>query len=359
MFFDDLLAGTYFGSNLAQYLMFLASVIAAVIASRVLYFLIKKYGTILTSKTETKFDDLVIEAMEKPMFFGGFIAGLFIGYMFLTPNIAFVTNNFSKAISALILIDIAWLSLKLVDGFIDSFLVPIADKTESKLDDQLIPILRKISKVGLIILFSIVLLSNFGVDILPLVAGLGIGGLAIAFAAQKTVEDVFGGISIFASKQFTVGDTVKISGVEGVVESVGIRNTRIRDLEGRVNTIPNSLVAHQVIMNISSEPARKVYQTLGLVYSTSHAKLVKALEILKEVVVNHPECRKDPMAVFKSYSSSSLDIWFVYYILNIERRNEVMSEVNLEVKKRFEKEGIEFAYPTQTLIIQSMPKIGK
>ena len=200
----DILTQTYFGSNLGQYLFFAGSFIIATIVAKILYFFIKKYGTILTAKTENQFDDLVIEAIDKPITFAGFIIGLSIGYSFLTPDNAFITNNFLNAISALIILNITWLALKLIDGFIEHIVIPLTSKTESKLDDQLIPILRKLAKGAVILMALVIILSNFGIDVLPLVAGLGIGGLAVAFAAQKPVEDMFGGLSMFTSNHVIV-----------------------------------------------------------------------------------------------------------------------------------------------------------
>ena len=171
----DILTQTYFGSNLGQYLFFAGSFIIATIVAKILYFFIKKYGTILTAKTENQFDDLVIEAIDKPITFAGFIIGLSIGYSFLTPDNAFITNNFLNEISALIILNITWLALKLIDGFIEHIVIPLTAKTESKLDDQLIPILRKLAKGAVILMALVIILSNFGIDVLPLVAGLGIG----------------------------------------------------------------------------------------------------------------------------------------------------------------------------------------
>ncbi|MCR4369249.1 MAG: mechanosensitive ion channel family protein, partial [archaeon] len=312
MVLDQFAGYTYFGSTLVQYFWFSVAILSAMLVAKILYFFIKKYGTILTSKTENEFDDLVIEAVETPILFGGFIVGLIIGYQLLTPDVEFIVTGFPGAIVALVILNFMWLALKLIDGFIEHIVVPLSSKTDSKLDDQLIPIIRKVAKVSVVFVALIVILSNFGVDVLPLIAGLGIGGLAIAFAAQKTVEDMFGGISIFSAKPFLVGDMVSVSGVEGKVESVGIRYTRIRDLDGRLNTMPNAQVAQGTIKNITSEPTRRVSVKLGLVYSTPYKKMKQAMETLVDVVKKHPDTVHDDIrSVFKDYSSSSLDIWFV------------------------------------------------
>lgn len=349
----------YFGSTLEAYLLFFASIAVGLIAARVLYYFIRRFGGALTARTTNKFDDLVIEAIGAPLSFAGFIAGLFVGYQFLTPDIRFVTDNFANAVNALIILDLAWLVLMLADGFLDHIVMPITKKTRSPLDDQVLPLVRKLVKFTIVSLALLIVLSSFGIDVLPLLAGLGIGGLAIAFAAQKTVEDLFGGLSIFASKPFVVGDTVRVKGIEGDVESVGLRYTRIRDPDGRLATIPNAQVVQDVILNISSERGRRVQMTLGLAYDTPAGKLDEAIRILRHIATEHKDTlhgEDDVRAVFRNYGASSLDIWFVYWIRGQQRKFEVMGEINTEIKRRFEKAGIEFAFPTQTVMLESRGK---
>ncbi len=360
---DLFLAANYFGSEPGQYGLFLLSIIGFVIGAKIIYYLIKKYGSIIASKTETEFDDVLIIAIEKPLLFAGFIAGAYAGYQFLTVDAVFISSNFMNAIQALIILDIMWFALKIVDGIIAHFVMPLAAKTDSKLDGQFIPVIRKLLKASIIFISALVILSSFGINVLPLLAGLGISGLAIAFAAQKTVEDLFGGLSIFTSKPFVVGDMVKVAGVEGTVESIGLRYTRIRDLEGRLNTLPNSSVAQGLMVNISAEPSRKVSMTLGVTYGTSHEKMQKAIRILENTVKNHPDTdHKNMQITFKDYGDFSLNIGMIYFIKNFqdgEKKFHVMGEINLEIKKQFKKAGIEFAFPTQSIYIGKMPSAKK
>lgn len=349
-------AVTYFGSSVGQYALFFAAVIIGVLAAKAAYFLIKKYGGMVALRTSNKFDDLLIEALGAPIVFAGFIAGLVLGYRFLTPDVEFVKANFLNAIGALLVLNVTWLVLRLIDGLMDRLLIPLSARTKSVLAGQLIPLLRNLMKASIALIVIVIILSSFGVDVLPLLAGLGLGGIAIAFAAQKTLEDLFGGLSIFASKPFVVGNTVKVKGVEGDVIGVGMRYTRIKDGDGRIITIPNAQVAQDVIVNISSEPSKRVQTTLGLTYNTSAKKLEEAMEILKEIVKQNPSCDpRETKAVFKHYGQSSLDMLFIYFIKDKKRFFEVQSEINLEVKKRFEKASIEFAFPTQTVYVEKLP----
>ena len=352
MAFYDLLYATYFGSTLEQYLLFFGSLIAGIILAKILYYFIKKYVGALTAKTANKFDDLIIEAIETPLLFAGFIAGLVVGYHFLSPDIEFIKNNFGNAVRSLIILNLAWLLIRLTDGFLDHIVLPITRKTKPGIDDHILPLIRKLFKFTIVAFSLVVILSSFGIDVFPLLAGLGIGGLALAFAAQKTIEDLFGGLSILASKPFVLGNTVKVKGIEGDVTYVGLRHTRIRDTDGRLVTLPNAQIAQDTIVNISSEPTRKVQQTLLLGYQTNSKKTEEVLEILRDIAQKHPDiAKKEIRALVRNYTGSGIEILFIYHITNKPRILDVIGEVNMEIKKRFEAGKIEFASPPQPFVL--------
>jgi len=144
--FLNILSETYFGSTILQYILFFATIIISVLVSIIFYYyFIKKYGLKIASKTTIRFDDIFIEVLPKPMILGGFIIGLFLGYNLFIFNNEFLKNYFHELIVSLVIFDLAWLCLKLVDGFIDSFLVPLSKKTSTQLDSQLVPLLRRFS----------------------------------------------------------------------------------------------------------------------------------------------------------------------------------------------------------------------
>ena len=346
---------TYYGSTPEQYLVFFLAIVCSVAGAKVFYFLLKKYGGMVASATQTKFDDLVIAAIEKPLLFGGFILGLSIGYNFLAPDAALISKlggSFSNVLNALIIIGITWLAIKLLDGLVAHFASHQAPKSKMVFDYQLLVASRRLLKFGLVALALVIILSTFSIDVFPVLAGLGIGGLAIAIAAQKTVEDVFGGLSIFFSKPFTIGDTVKVKGIEGDVLSIGLRHIRIRDTDGRIVTIPNAQAAQDIIVNISSEiPGRKVSFTISLPYSTPAAKAAQAAEIMGKIVEGHPGTVHDSgkTTAMVRFGQGALEILFTYYISNKGNLAQTQGAINLEIKKRFDAAGIEFALPTNML----------
>ncbi len=349
---EGFFSGVYFGSSIEQYVLFFITLIAFVIAGKIVYFFIKKIGGKIASRTKSEFDDMLLEVAEGPFLILSVVIGMMIGSAFLTIADDGIRNFLFDIIGSLLILDIAWFMIKIVDGIITHFVVPVISKTKSKLDDQIVPIVSKISKAGIIIIAVVVIFSNFGYDVTAMIAGLGIGGLAIAFAAQETISDIFGGISIFTSKPFLVGDIINVHGVTGTVEQVGLRFTRIRDFDGRLITIPNSKVASDVIKNISSEPTRRVSTNLGVVYGTTPQKIEQAIKIITDIVNKHPDCRDEPRIVFNEFKDFSLNLWVTYHITNDKRKFYVMHEINSEISKQFDKAKIDFAFPTQTIHVQ-------
>lgn len=344
--------GVYFGSSIWQYALFFIILIAFVIAGKIIYFFIKKIGGKLAAKTKSEFDDMLLDVAEGPFLILSVVAGMLIGSAFLTIADDGIRTFLFNLIGSLLILDIAWFMIKIVDGIITHFVVPVISKTKSKLDDQIVPIVSKISKVGIILIAAVVIFSNFGYDVTAMIAGLGIGGLAIAFAAQETISDIFGGISIFTSKPFLVGDIINVKGITGTVEQVGLRFTRIRDFDGRLITIPNSKVASDVIKNLSSEPTRRVTMNLGVVYGTTPQKIEQAVKIVTDIVNKNPDCKDEPRIIFNEFKDFSLNLWITYYITNSERKFYVMHEVNSEINRQFNKAKIDFAFPTQTIHVQ-------
>ncbi|MBP9153187.1 MAG: mechanosensitive ion channel family protein, partial [Flavobacteriales bacterium] len=246
--------------------------------------------------------------------------------------------------------NVAWLINRVIDAVIEEYLVPIIEKSESDLDDQLLPVLRKGIHAAVWIMAVIVGLNNAGYDVGALIAGLGIGGLALALAAQDTVANLFGGITIFVDQPFTINDHIKISSYEGNIEEVGIRSTRLRTFEGRLVTIPNKVFAESAIENVSAEPSRRVIQMLGLTYNTTPEKMNEALTILAGVHEKFAEHLEEKhLELFDSFGDFALKLKFVFYIKKGEDIFQIDSKIKMEILERFNAAGLEFAFPTQTI----------
>jgi len=193
----------------------------------------------------------------------------------------------------------------------------------------------------------------FKFDVTALVAGAGVAGLAIAFAAQNTVANLFGAMSIISDRTFKKGDRILINDATGSVEEVGFRSTRLRSLDGTVWHVPNRIASDSVIQNITERPWFKYAFTLGLVYQTTPEQMHRALEILAEILNNHPGFNMEshpPLFFFTNFNASSLDIdvilWF--QTLDYVQFQRWKQEINLSILEKFNAAGLDFAYPTST-----------
>lgn len=345
----EFLEKDFYWNTVGEWLLALGIILASVLAGRLLFWLLSNVVKKITAKTKTQLDDILLDMVEEPIAFAVAILGIWYGLDSLNlPDVGHVWIN--RIYYLLIIFNIAWLINRVLDALIEEYLVPIIEKSESDLDDQLLPILRKGLHAAVWIMAIIIGLNNAGYDVGALIAGLGIGGLAFALAAQDTVANFFGGVTIFVDKPFTVNDWIIIGGHEGIVEEVGIRSTRIRTFPGRLITIPNKVFAESAIENVSVEPSRRVILMLGLTYDTDHNRIKEALSILAEIHEKFsPQLEEKHLELFDSFGDFSLNVKFVFYIKKGEDIFQTNSAINLEILERFNAAGLDFAFPTQTI----------
>jgi MscS family membrane protein len=218
---------------------------------------------------------------------------------------------------------------------------------------------RKFINGTIWVIAILLVLSNYGVNITSAVAGLGLGGLAVAMAAKDTLSNMFGGIIIFIDRPFRIGNVIEFNGEFGVVEEIGLRSLRIRTLNGFLLTIPNSMFAQSGVKNLSEGQYRRVELILGLVYDTSAEEMKKAKSIVHEVITSTDGVVEDrePVIYFDNFGDSSLDLKAYYWtVFDWNEHVMVKDRINMEIKRRFDQEGIGFAFPTMTLDI---PKISR
>jgi len=341
----------FYYNTIGEWLISAGVVLATVIAAKLIYWLLKNVIKKFTSKSKMTLDDLLLEALQQPVIFGMVVFGIWYSLQLLNfPG--FIDDLINKAYFFLIIINITWFIARIVTALIDEYLVPIVERSESDLDDQLLPILRKTLKGLIWIVGTVVALNNIGFDVGAVLAGLGIGGLALAMAAKDTVSNVFGGLMIFTDKPFKIKERIVIDGFDGVVEEIGIRSTRLRTLAGRLVTIPNAKFTDGIVENISEEPTRKVVLNLGLTYDTTPEKMELAMQILKEINLANPHTLENALISFNAFGDFSLGILFIYYIKKGEDILGVQTEMNMEILKQFNANGLEFAFPTQSIQAQ-------
>ncbi len=243
---------------------------------------------------------------------------------------------------------------------IEYYLMQYAATTETKLDDMLVPILRKALRVLVVVIAGLHIYQSFsGQPITTILAGLGLGGLAFALAAQDTLKNFFGFIMIVLDKPFQIGERIVFEGHDGVVEEVGLRSTKLRRLDGHVVSIPNMSAADSVIHNIGRRPYIRRLMDIGVTYDTPAEKVERAVQIVKEVLDNHEGMDPEfpPRVYFNNFNDCSLNIFVIYWYHPPEYWDYMAHAewVNFEILKRFNAEGIEFAFPTQTLFLAGDP----
>ncbi len=239
---------------------------------------------------------------------------------------------------------------KLVDIFENNLKKKFSENKTSQVI-KFIPILTKLLKFIIAFILIAALLQNHGYSISSLIAGFGITGLAVGFAANATIANIFGSIAIFSDKAYEVGDYIKIGTMEGTVEDINLRSTKIRTLDNALTIIPNSNIANGDIVNVTRAHKRRIFETVGVTYDTSDEKLHRAIEVIEDVLNRNSEIYSDFVVYLDTLADSSINIKINAYVKtnNYVKYLKIKEQVLLEVIRRFREEGIDFAFPSRTL----------
>jgi MscS family membrane protein len=319
---------------------------------------------ILRSKFYKKID-LGLEAKEElHSLVGSIVIALIIyGVNIFIPNLMLevhvtkgIYNIFDVLTSLVILIGL----FKLIE-LMRLYFKKITDATESKLDDQLLPIVTKLAKVIVAIICFFNILATVGVNVTALIAGISIGGLAIALAAQDTVKNFLGSVMIFFDKPFQIGDFIKIADIEGTVEEVGIRSTRIKKSDLSVVTVPNGNLSNMSLINLGIRQERMVELNIGLMYNTPLSSINSYIDDLRNMAQNHDKLNKTQLFIYlRHMSASSLDIFFRVYINTLDFKEELQIREGVinNIIALASKNKVSFAFPSTSVYIEQMKSIG-
>lgn len=229
----------------------------------------------------------------------------------------------------------------------------VIKRTDNTLDDQLVPLATRALKVLVVVFGVLVALQSLNVNVVSLLAGLGLGGLALALAAQDTAANVFGSITILMDRPFKIGDTIKVGDTEGVVEEIGFRSTRLRTPYNSLVTMPNSVVAKEKIDNLTARPLKRNRYVLGLTYDATHEQIHHYMDQLKFYLHQNKEIDQTDIRVFlQNLGDFSVQILVQYFVPNLEPHEElqIQEDFLLAAKQLAQTSGVEFAFPTQTLL---------
>lgn len=265
-----------------------------------------------------------------------------------------------QAIFAMALPFALWFALRLNDGLTGLWATK-AEGTESSFDDQLVPVVRTGIRVGLWVVAIILVVQNLGGEVGSLLAGFGLGGLAVAMASKDTIANLFGSVVIFVDRPFVVGDWVEIGDHEGVVEEVGLRVTRIRTFQKSLITVPNAQLTTSAINNWSKMHKRRIKMTVGVTYDCTADKLAAAVDAMREVMEATDSIEKGTGVIFfDGFGASSLDIFVYCFAENPEWTDYLATKQNLMLRfmRALEELGVNLAFPTRTVHIVP-PELGQ
>lgn len=359
----DFLQQRILGNSIESYLWFAGILLAGILLKRVISKLISRIlFACFGRKTRAVGVEKFLELLTQPFsvfvliitFYLAFDRLVFPREWELDPeNVFGVRMVIFRIFDVAIIISICWIVLRLTD-FIARVFLYRASLTESRMDDQLVLFTREVVKVILAVIgFFAAVAVGFNLDVVSLVTGLGIGGLAFALAAKETLENLLGSFTIFLDKPFQVGDHIRVSGVEGTVESVGIRTTRLRAMDKSLIILPNKKMIDAELVNENERELRRVRFSIGLTYDSTAEQIQKVTEEIKKILRAHPLLDEKIIVHFRDFSSSSLDILVNYFVRNPEYEIylEVNEEINLKIMQAVKQCGCRFAFPSTSVYI--------
>jgi len=335
-----------------QFLASLIYIFLAFYVSKFLDYFIRERVRKWAEKTSTKLDDLLIDLVRGPVKVVAFVILLHIGMKIYAWPEGFAAF-FSQALKIIVACSLTYVLLKGIDLWMGLWQQRSSTPENEQFARQLLPLIRKAIKVFVVIVAVLVTSQNLGLNVTGLIASLSIGGLAVGLAAQDTLANLFGAVAVLGDKPFQVGDRIRLDMIDGTVETIGFRSTRVRNLDGHLVTVPNKTMGSATITNVSKRPNIKTEMNIGVTYDTPGVKVERAMQILEEIFKPHP-MTADLIISFNKFESSSLNILVVHWWNATDQKAYLtgMKLLNLEVKRRFDTEGINFAFPTQTLYLK-------
>ncbi len=344
------LRGNMFSLEYWQWLVILLVILAGLVLDLSVRGVLKLCWRRVERRRGQKTDRGVLRRAVRP--FGLLAAGLLWYFMLDVGGLSVVADTvLTTAVKVILSFASVWAAWRVVD-LIAEILASKASKTDTKIDDLLVPLIERSVKIVVVAVGLIYSLEAFDVPVFPVLSGLGIGGLAVAFAAKDTIENFFGSVAVIMDRPFEVGDWIVTGDVEGTVEWMGFRSTRVRTFYNSVVTVPNATLVRANVDNYGRRSFRRFKTTLNLTYSTPPEKIEAFCEGVREIVRQHPYTRKDYYHVWlNEFGAHSLDVLVYIFFetpdwsVELRERQRFM----LDTIRLADLLGVEFAFPTQTL----------
>jgi small-conductance mechanosensitive channel len=349
----ELLDQVYLGNSVRAYLTAAGAALALLLVIKIVIYLLVKRLSLLAQRTSTSVDDTVIRILGATRFLLAAVVALHVGGQFLVLRPDVSGWLWIAAVLAFLLQLGLWLS-----AAVSAAAARMREKKMARGDTAGLGIIAMMGLFGRIVVWVVVVLlalDNLGVDITAAVAGLGIGGIAVALALQNVLGDIFASVSIMLDQPFVVGDTIHVGDMVGTVEHIGVKTTRLRSVNGEQLVFSNGDLLASRIRNYKRMTERRVVLVVGVTYQTSLPTLERVPGEVKEIVEGVEQARFD-RAHLRGFGASSIDFEIVYWIRSPDYQifMDTQQRINLEILRRFERIGAGFAYPTQTLFIEQV-----
>ncbi len=346
----------FLGNNGENYLVAVVVFVGALIVFKIFQFVIIKKLIKSSQKTKTDVDDFLVSLMRKvrPPFY--FLLAVYIALRFLTIK-EFVSLMLDRLILIVVALQIILMLQEVIDYVTDKFIYQSIKNDETGkeriAEEAMIKMISKILKFILWATVALMVFSNMGVNVTSAIAGLGIGGIAIAMAAKDVLSDIIAAVSIYIDKPFRVGQKIQLGTDVGTVERIGIRTTRLKTPQGEQLVVSNRDMSRTRIQNFKKMKERRVKMNLGIVYGLSSEKLRKIPKLIEDIIKT-VENAKFGRAHFANYGDFSLNFEVIYYVTSADYDiyAQAQQEINLAIYEKFEQEGIDFAFPTQEIILK-------
>ncbi len=308
----------------------------------------------ITTKTKTVYDDRIVVNLEKPLKFTFLILGLYVLVSLLYLN----SKSINLILASMAVYSLFWILNAILDGIKGVIYAALA-KVSKDLSHELAKFIIRVIKIVLWVVGASSILTLWGINVTALIASLGIGGLAFALAAKDTAANLFGSIAIMVDKSIKVDDWVKVDSVEGIVEDIGMRTTKIRTFYKSLVAIPNSIVANSNIENFSRRDIRRIKMRIGLTYDTTNEQIELIVKDIKSMLKSHSgiEQSETLMVNFDNFGDSAQEI-FIYTFTNSANWQvylDIREDINYKISKIVAKHGSGFAFPSQSIYVESMP----
>ena len=337
----------YYGNTVLQWTIAGGLVLVSLVLGKTVYWLFKNIVGPMIQKSGRTFIDVIIDMIEEPIVFMIVIVGIRYSIDTLTLTDEAVRNA-DFALGFVVTLTITWLITRLYNALHQRYLIPLAEKTDTTLDDHLLPLFRKGFNSVVWILGIIVALNNAGYNVAPILAGLGIGGLAFALSVQHTFGNILGGLLIYTDGHFKIGDRIQVRGqwgeVDGVVKDIGLRTTTVRTrYEGRDVNVPNSFLTDRDVVNVESESGRQLFAVYKLSHDTTAEKAKVFLKIIEDAVKTTAGTKDAVVSGLVTVNEIGLDVMLLYWIDDGVSKLKTRTEINLKIIEGMTNEDIRFS----------------